>query len=130
MSLVKNTIKKSFGAAGFELRRTSEPINQFEMEPGSLLVPRIWKQPFFQDLVAMQLDAPGREIVILGNDEQINYLVAAFAKRNAKTQGVAWNWAADVDLSGFPADSPIIICHLPQTEEHWRIMKSLRERFG
>ncbi len=128
--IVKEAIKKSFGAAGLELRRKSEPVNQFEMEPGSLLVPKIWRQPFFQELVASQLDAPGREVILLGDDEQINYLRAAFEKRNSKSHGVRWDWQADVDLSNFPSDSPIVVCRLPQTEEHWRIMKRLRERFG
>ena len=40
--LVKSAIKKSFGTAGYELRRKTEPANHFDREQGSLLAPSIW----------------------------------------------------------------------------------------
>jgi hypothetical protein len=128
--LFKNTIKKSVGAAGFELRRKIEPVNQFEMEPGSLLVPKIWDWPFFQDLIGLQLDTKGRQIIILGSTNRIEYLREAFGKRDSVIHGVNWDWQTEVDLSSFPADMPIVVSELPQTEQHWRVLKRLRERYA
>ncbi len=124
--LVKGTIKKSLDAAGFELRRKTESKNSFEMEPGSLLVPRIWEREFFRDLISFRLDARGRHVVLLGSKQQIEYMQTAFDQPTV----VPWDWEESVDLSRFPSDSLIIICRLPQTEAHWRILKSLRAQRG
>lgn len=128
--IVKSTIKKSFGAAGLELRRKSEPVNQFEFEEGSLLVPKIWDKPFFQELISLRLGSTQQPILLLGSGRQIEFLRAGFGKHHKVTEGIEWDWQPDVDLSRFPRESPIIVCKLPHTEEQWRIMKRLRESYG
>jgi hypothetical protein len=129
--LVKSTIKKSLGAAGLELRRKSEPVNQFELEEGSLLlVPKVWEKPFFQELIALRLGSTQQPILLLGSSHQIEFLRGGFAKQHKVRQGIEWDWQPDVNLSSFPGESPIIVCKLPHTEEQWRIMKRMRARYG
>ena len=105
--LVKSAIKKSFGAAGFELRRKAPPINNFELEEGSLLVPRIWNSALFRDLIAARLNNSRLPLVILGSNDQIEYFSAGLSKRQIASHGVEWDWQPDVDLTRLPSESPM-----------------------
>src|SRR6266567_4677970 len=128
--LVKSAIKKSFGAVGYELRRKTEPTNHFEMEQGSLLVPSIWNHELFKSLLPLRLKTTEASVVLLGSEGQIDYLRSAFAAHRMPAEGIEWNWEANIDFSRFPSISAIVICKLPQTEAHWRVIKELKERHG
>ena len=128
--LVKRAITKSVGSVGFELRRKAEPINHFEMESGSLLVPSVWNHPLFKSLIPLRLKHVQAPVVLLGSQPRLDYLQSSFAKYQVATESILWDWQPAVDLSRFPTSSTIIVCGLPQTEEHWRVIKQLKEKYG
>jgi hypothetical protein len=130
MSIAKSAIKKSFGLMGFELRRKRAEKEEWEMEEGSLVVPKIWNQPLFREMIPLRLQSSTAPVVLLGSKEQIAFLASGFAAAGREVQGITWDWETKPDLSSIPHDALVIICELPKNEQHWRVVKQLKQQFG
>jgi hypothetical protein len=130
MGIAKSAIKKSFGLMGFELRRKRAEKEDWEMEDGSLVVPRIWNQPLFREMIPLRLQSSTGPLVLLGSKQQIEFLSSGFVAAGRKVQGINWDWETKPDLSSIPQDALIIICKLPKNEQHWRVVKQLKQQFG
>lgn len=129
-AIAKNAIKKSFGLMGLELRRKGPQKEVWEMEDGSLVVPKIWSQPLFQDMIPLRLQSSPGPLVLLGSPAEIEFLRSGFAAAGRDVRGINWDWEAKTDLSSIPEEALIIICKLPQNERHWRVVKQLKQQFG
>jgi hypothetical protein len=129
LGIAKTAIKKSFGLIGFELRRKSAQKEEWELEDGSLVVPRIWNQLLFRGMVPLRLQSSPGPVVLLGSKEQVDFLSAGFVAAGRDVQGINWDWETKTDLSSIPQDALVIICKLPQNEQHWRVVKQLKQQF-
>ncbi len=129
-AIAKSAIKKSFDMVGLELRKKSPQKEEWEMEDGSLVVPKIWNQPLFQQMIPLRLQSSPGPVVLLGSPAEIKFLESGFVGAGRNVRGINWSWEAQTDLSSIPEDAVIIVCKLPQNEQHWRILKQLKERFG
>jgi hypothetical protein len=130
MSIAKSAIKKSFDLIGFELRRKREQKEEWEMEDGSLVVPKIWNQPLFRDMVPLRLQSSTGPVVLLGSQNEIDFLSAGFVNAGRDVKSIKWDWESKPDLAAIPENALIIICKLPKNEQHWRVVKALKQQFG
>ena len=129
-AIAKTAIKKSFGWMGLELRRKGPQKEEWEMEDGSLVVPKIWNQPLFQDMIPLRLQSTVGPVVLLGSPAEIEFLRSGFAAAGRDVRGINWDWEAKPDLSSIPEDALVVVCKLPQNEQHWRVVKQLKQQFG
>ena len=127
--LVKKFIKKSFDLAGLKLQRKDEPVEELEFEDGSLVVPKIWTQSFFKQLLPFRLESGGA-LVLLGNAEQLAFLGPCISEQGHEVKEIQWDWESGTELGPVPAGARIILCHLPLNEIQWRVVRQLKERFG
>ncbi len=126
----KKLIKKFFDLAGLKIERKDEPREKLEFEDGNLVVPKIWDQPYFKQLLPFRLDSSGSAVVLLGDAEQLAFLGPGFAERGHDVKAIEWNWESGPDLGSVPAEARIIVCHLPKNEAQWRIIRQLKQRYG
>jgi len=129
-AIAKTAIKKSFGLVGLELRRKAPQKEEWEMEDGSLVVPRIWNQPLFQQMIPLRLQSSTGPVVLLGNPEQIEFLSSGFAAAGREVRGIRWDWESQIDVPSIPEEALIIVCKLPKNERDWRVLKQLKQQFG
>jgi len=129
-AIAKSAIKKSFGLMGLELRRKGPPKEQWEMEEGSLIVPKIWNHPLFQKMIPLRIQSSPGPLVLLGSPAQTEFLRAGFVAAGREVKGINWDWDAQASLNSFPEDALIIVCKLPQNERHWRVLKLLKDQCG
>jgi hypothetical protein len=128
--LVKSAIKKSFNSVGLDIHRKGNERAQVELEEGNLVVPRIWNQPAFRDMIPFRIESSDRPLVILGNSEEIEFLRPGFAGRGRQVKGIEWNWPQGADLGDIPPKADIIVSKLPLSEANWRTLIDLKERYG
>lgn len=129
--LVKTAIKKSFNTIGLDVHRKGHEQGKVELEEGNLVVPRIWSQPIFRQLIPFRLEFPDRPLIILGSAEEIEFLRAGFADRGRQSiKGIEWDWEQGANLGELPPQAQIIVCKLPLSEAHWRTIIGLKQRYG
>lgn len=129
-TIAKTAIKKSFDLMGLELRRKSQQKEEWEMEDGSLVVPRIWNQPLFRDMIPLRLQSLTGPLVLLGSPGEIEFLHSGFVAAGREVRGISWDWETHTDLTSIPEEAIIIVCKLPKNERHWRVVKQLKQQFG
>jgi hypothetical protein len=129
-SIAKVTIKKSLSLIGLELRRKPPQKEEWELEEGSLVVPKIWNQPFFQEMIPLRLQSSAAPLVLLGNPSEIQFLYSGFVAAGREVQGISWDWETQPDLTSIGDEALIVVCKLPQNEQHWRVLKQLKQQFG
>jgi hypothetical protein len=129
-AIAKTAINKSFGLMGLELRRKSPQKEAWETEDGSLVVPKIWNQPLFRDMIPLRLQSSNGPVVLLGSPRQIEFLSSGLVAAGREVRGISWDWETPADLNSIPKEALIIVCKLPQNERHWRVVKQLKEQFG
>ena len=129
-AIAKSAIKKSFGLFGLELRKKSEQKEEWEMEEGSLVVPRIWNQPLFREMIPLRLRSSTGSLILLGSQNEIAFLSSGFTAAGRDVKGITWDWDSKPDLTSIPEDALIVICKLPKNEQHWRVAKQLKQQFG
>jgi len=129
--LVKSAIKKSFNTVGLDIHRKGRETRKVELVEGNLVVPRIWNQPIFRDMIPFRLCSPERSLVILGGSEEIDFLRTGFTKHGwSEVKGIEWSWQQGADLGELPTNAQIIVCKVPLNESQWRTVKDLKERYG
>ena len=128
--LVKTAIKKSFHSIGLDVQRKGNERARADLEEGNLVVPRIWNQPIFRDLIPFRLKSANAPVVILGSPEEIEFLGEGFTGAGRQVTGVEWNWSQGADLGELPANAQIIVCKLPLSEQNWRTIIALKDRYG
>ena len=128
--LVKTAIKKSFNTVGLDIHRSGHVKAKVDLEEGNLVVPRIWSQPVFRDMIPFRLKSSDRPLVILGSAEEIEFLRTGFAGHGREVKGIEWNWPHGADLGDIPPNADIIVSKLPLSEENWRTIIALKDRYG
>src|SRR5438093_7072350 len=129
-AIAKTAIKKSFDLMGLELRRKRQQKEQWEMEEGSLVVPRIWNQPLFKGMIACRLQSSPGPLVLLGSAQEIEFLSSAFMAAGRQVRGINWDWEVQSEIGSVPEEALLIVCRLPSNERHWRSVKQLKEQYG
>ena len=129
-TIAKTAIKKSFGLVGLEVRRKPPQKEEWEMEDGSLVVPRIWNQPLFQQMIPLRLQSSTEPIVLLGSPAEIEFLRSGFAAAGREVRGIRWDWETQIDVPSIPEEALIVVCKLPKNERDWRVLKQLKQQFG
>jgi hypothetical protein len=114
---------------GLELRRKGPQKEEWEMEDGSLVVPKIWNQPLFRGMIPLRLQSPG-PVVLLGSPKEIEFLQSGFVAAGREVMGINWDWETQPDLSSIPEEANIVVCKLPKNERHWRVVRHLKQQFG
>ncbi len=128
---VKSAIKKSFNTVGLDIHRKGREIRNIELVEGNLVVPRIWNQAVFREMIPFRLHSPERPLIILGSSEEIEFLHAGFTKHGRRVvKGIEWSWQQGAELGEIPANAQIIVCKVPLNESQWRTIKDMKERHG
>ncbi len=128
--LVKSAIKKSFNTVGLDVHRKGSEHGKVELEEGNLVVPRIWNQPVFRDMIPFRLKSSDRPLIILGSREEIEFLSAGFSSHGRDVKGIEWDWPRGADLGDIPPNAEIIVSKLPLSEDNWRTIIALKDRYG
>jgi len=129
-AIAKAAIKKSFGSLGLEVRRKPPQKEEFELEEGSLVVPKIWNQPLFSEMIPLRLQSAPGPVVLLGSPKEIEFLRPGFVAAGREVRGINWNWDSQADMSSIPKETVLVVCKLPTNEQHWRVLKQLKQQFG
>lgn len=129
-AIAKTAIKKSFDLMGLELRRKGAQKEEWEMEEGSLIVPKIWNLPLFKQMIPLRLESSPGPVVLLGSPAENEFLKPGFVDAGREVKAINWDWDTRADLDSIPEDALIIVCKLPRNEQHWRVVRQLKERFG
>lgn len=129
-AIAKTAIKKSFGLMGLEVRRKEPDKEEWEMEEGSLVVPRIWNQPLFQHMIPLRLESSAAPVVLLGSQAELEFLRSGFVAAGREVKGISWDWETQTDATSIPEEALIVVCKLPKNEQHWRAMRRLKQQFG
>lgn len=128
-NLIKRAVRKSFHAAGFEIHRRDDR-DSVELIEGNLVVPNIWARPIYRNLIASRIDQSTPHVVLLGDQQQIDFLKPGIEERGLAVSGYVWDWRDADGYDSISESSIIVLCKLPLTEEHWRIVRGLRARYG
>jgi hypothetical protein len=126
-SAFKRAVRKSFHTVGLEIHRRNDE-KSVQLIDGNLVVPNFWSRPSYSHLVAARIDPSSSQVVLLGEREQIDFLTPGLERQGLKTSGIEWNW--DHKDDSIPDDAAIILCKLPLTESHWRVVRALKQRYG
>ena len=126
-NVFKSAVRKSFHTIGLEIHRRNDD-KSVQLIEGNLVVPNLWTNPCYSDLIAARIDPRSSQVVLLGDRAQIDFLTPGIERRGLKTSGIVWDW--DHKDNSVPADATIILCKLPLTESHWRVVRTLKQRYG
>jgi len=129
-AIAKSAIKKSLGWVGLEVRRKGPEKEQWEMEEGSLIVPKIWNQPLFKDMIPLRLQSSPGPLVLFGSPAETEFLRSGFVAAGRDARAINWNWETHADITSIPEDALLVICKLPRNERHWRVVQQLKRQFG
>src|SRR5688572_27142188 len=122
-AIAKTAIKKSFDLMGLELRRKGAQKEEWEMEEGSLIVPKIWNHPLFKQMIPLRLESSPGPVVLLGSPAENEFLKPGFVDAGREVKAINWDWETRADLNSIPEDALIIVCKLPRNEQHWRVVR-------
>jgi hypothetical protein len=128
-SLIKRVVRKSFSTFGLEVHRKSNQ-DSVELIDGNLVVPNVWAMPPYRDLIASRIAASCPHVVLLGDQQQIDFLKPGIEGRGLKVTASVWDWSDGADYGSVPEGSIIVLCRLPVTEQHWRVVQALKARYG
>src|SRR5215204_2246687 len=129
-TIAKTAIKKSFDLIGLEVRRKGPKKEEWEMEDGSLVLPKIWNQPLFRQMIPLRLQSSTGPLVLLGSPGEVEFLCSGFAAAGREVRGISWDWESQTDITSVPQETLVVLCKLPKSERHWRIVKQLKQQFG
>ena len=127
--ILKNTIRKSFQAAGLEIKR--KPKDRID-EPHFIenqVVPNIWERPVYTQLIPLRL-VPEQPVILLGNADETSRLGAALRALKIEARAVDWNWNSISLEDAQPANALVVLCKLPMNEDEWRLIRTLKEQLG
>ena len=118
--LAKRIIIRCFNAVGLEVhkRKVTDKRPQREGEINQVM-PDISLLPGLQRLIATRLQHP---FVLLGSEPDLSTYRAFL-----KTNGTEWNWDVNIVV---PGGLQVVICSLPQCDEHWYVIRELKRRHG
>ena len=126
-NVLKSAVRKSFNMVGLEVHRRNDH-KSVQLIEGNLVVPNLWVMPSYSDLIAARIDPSNSHLVLLGDLEQIDFLKPGIERRRLRASGIVWDW--DEGLEAISEDATIVLCKLPLTESHRRIVRALKQRFG
>ncbi|HJZ80492.1 MAG TPA: class I SAM-dependent methyltransferase [Pyrinomonadaceae bacterium] len=126
-NVLKSAVRKSFNVVGLEVHRRNDH-KSVQLIEGNLVVPNLWVMPSYCDLIAARIDTTNSQVVLLGDREQIDFLIPGIERRGLQASGIVWNW--DQDFDSLPPDATIVLCKLPLTENQWRTVRALKSRHG
>jgi hypothetical protein len=129
MNLIKRVVRKSFSTVGLEIHRKNNR-DSVELIDGNLVVPNIWAMPTYRDLIASRIDSSWPHVVLLGDQEQVDFLRPGIEGRGLKVTASVWDWRDGDEYDSIPEGSIIVLCKLPVTEPHWRVVRALKARYG
>ena len=125
----KKAIKKSFNTVGLDLHRKSTH-ESVQLVDGNLVVPDVWAIPDYCDLLAARIDRSTPRVILLGDRQQIDPLGPAIERRGIQTAGKIWDWDNNTDGLDSDERATIILCKLPLSENHWRVVRALKSHYG
>jgi hypothetical protein len=128
--MIKDAVKKALDLAGFEVRRKRHRGESLALVEGSRVVPRIWDQPAFKDLIPFRFNASPQSIVLLGSAAEIAFLRPGLVRHGREVTGIEWGWESGTQIGGIPDEAQIVVCKLPVREDQWRVVKGLKARYG
>ena len=128
-NLIKRAVKKSFSTVGLEVHRR-DSRDSVELIDGNLVVPNIWVMPAYRDLIASRIDPSWSQVMLLGSQAEIDFLKPAIEVRGLRVTASVWDWNDGDVHDSIPEGSRIVLCKLPVTEGHWRVVRALTDRYG
>lgn len=126
-NILKSAVRKSLDSVGLEIHRRNDK-KSFQLIEGNLVVPNLWANPSYSDLIASRLDPSSTQVVLLGDRAQIDFLTPGIERLGLKTSGLVWDWGHKDE--SIPDDATIILCKLPLSESQWRVVRALKQRYG
>ena len=128
-NLIKRAVRKSFSTVGLEIHR-KDNRKTVELIDGNLVVPNIWAMPAYRDLIASRIDPSCPQVLLLGDQQQIEFLKPGIEARGLKVTASVWDWSDGDKYDSVPEGSIVVLCKLPVTEHHWRVVQALKARYG
>ncbi|GAB4206440.1 MAG: hypothetical protein Fur006_63510 [Coleofasciculaceae cyanobacterium] len=93
------------------------------------VIPNLWNNPIYQEFIAYKLRFNNKSIVLLGEPSQIQALASALANKNIEVNSLDWDWEAEVNLNDFSQESQLIVCKIPLSDHHWRVIQHLKNKY-
>lgn len=92
------------------------------------VIPNIWKQPIFAELISARLKATPRHVLLIGQPDQFALLIPPLEVRgyDVTTEDVASTIGTTVPQVDYQA----IYCEIPRDREHWRRVTVLKQVHG
>lgn len=89
-NLIKRVVRRSFSTVGLEIRR-KDNRDSVELIDGNLVVPNIWVMPAYRDLIASRIATSSPHVVLLGDQQQIDFLKPGIEDRGLKVTASVWD---------------------------------------
>lgn len=118
ISLAKRIIRKSFHAVGLEVHRR-KPYAYRKSGEVNQVMPNVSEHLGLQRLIATRIQHPA---ILLGAAPDLK-IYSTFLTASM----MEWDWGVDVKL---PDGTQVVICSLPLSGEHWRVIRELKRRHG
>lgn len=130
MQTLKNTIRKSFQLAGFEVKRRPKDHIEEPYFVENQVVPDIWKRPVYAQFIPSRLAPEGRPVILLGSSEETSRLAPTLSEFGIEVSRMEWDWQRNALNDEVNPNALIVLCKLPMNEEQWRVIRKLKEKFG
>jgi hypothetical protein len=107
-------------------QETNEDDNKSE---ANTVIPNLWENPIYQEFIAYKLRFNNQSIILLGELLQTHALASVLAKKNIDVNALEWDWETEVNLDDFSQESQLIVCKIPLSDRHWRVIQHLKKRY-
>lgn len=115
--------------AHFTKKEPFEAETDTRLDETNTVIPDLWKQPIYQELIAYKFRSFNKPVVLLGELDKINSLAQSLQQKAITASTLNWNWEIEINLNSFSPEAQLIICHTPVSEYHWKVIHSMREKY-
>jgi hypothetical protein len=110
-------------------RQNYEPHEEENQSETNTVIPNLWDNPIYQEFIAYKLRVDNKPLVLLGDSLQTHALASVLANKNIEVKSLEWDWEAEVNLSDFSQTSQLIVCKIPLSDHHWRVIQHLKSKY-
>lgn len=112
------------------IKRHNQELNEDNNKSETnTVIPNIWDKPVYQEFIAYKLRFNKKPVILLGEPLQLTALASVLSHKNIDVNSLAWDWDAEVNLNAFSQTSQLIVCKIPLSDHHWRVIQHLKNNY-